>query len=55
MLHSDILPEHNCGGALIELPRTRQRMFAQCARCGTEFTFLPDSDWVTVVYPGMRA
>jgi len=26
--------------------------FAQCARCETEFTYMPDCDWVTVVYPG---
>ena len=55
MLHSDILPEHDCGGELIELPEDEPNVhFAQCARCGTEFTFVPDSDWVTVVYPGMR-
>ena len=55
MLHSDILPEHDCGGQLIELPEDELNVhFAQCARCGTEFTFVPDSDWVTVVYPGMR-
>jgi hypothetical protein len=41
---------------VIELPEDEPTYvhFAQCARCGTEFTFVPDSDWVTVVYPGMR-
>lgn len=55
MLHSDIFPEHDCSGELIELPEDEPTHvhFAQC-RCGTEFTFAPDSDWVTVVYPGMR-
>jgi hypothetical protein len=55
VLHSEILPEHDCGGELIELPEDKPTSvhFAQCARCGTEFTFVPDSDWVTVVYPGM--
>ena len=53
---SEILPEQDCGGELIELPEDKPTCvhFAQCARCGTEFTFVPDSDWVTVVYPGMR-
>jgi hypothetical protein len=56
VLHSEILPEHGCGGELIELPEDEPTYvhFAQCARCGTEFTFVPDSDWVTIVYPGMR-
>jgi hypothetical protein len=54
--HSEILPEQDCGGELIGLPEDAPTYvhFAQCARCGTEFTFVPDSDWVTVVYPGMR-
>jgi hypothetical protein len=55
VLHSEILPEHDCGGELIELPEDELNVhFAQCAGCGTEFTFVPDSDWVTVVCPGMR-
>lgn len=42
MLHSDILPEHDCGGELIELPEDEPNVhFAQCARCGTEFTWCP--------------
>ena len=45
MLHSEIPPEHDCGGELIELPEDEPTYvhFAQCARCGTEFTFVPDS------------
>lgn len=33
MLHSDILPEHDCGGELIELPEDEPTYvhFAQCA------------------------
>ena len=56
MLHSEILLEQNCGGELIELPEDEPTHvhFARCARCETEFTFVPDSDWVSVVYPGMR-
>jgi hypothetical protein len=55
MLHSEIIPEHNCGGELIELSEDEPTyVHSQCARCGAEFTFVPDSDWVTVVYPGMR-
>jgi hypothetical protein len=29
-------------------------MFTRNVPVVTEFTFVPDSDWVTVVYPGMR-
>jgi hypothetical protein len=56
VFHSEILLEQDCGGELIELPENEPTYvhFAQCARCGTEFTFVPDFDWVTVVYPGMR-
>jgi len=55
VLHSEILPEQDCGGELIELPEDEPTYvhFAQCARCGTEFTLVPDSDWA-IVYPGMR-
>ena len=47
MLHREI-PEHDCG-ELIELPEDEPTHvhFAQCARRGTEFTFVLDSDWVT--------
>jgi hypothetical protein len=50
VLHSEILPEQDCGGELIGLPEDEPTYvhFAQCVRCGTEFTFVPDSDWVTV-------
>jgi hypothetical protein len=53
VLHS---AEPDCGGELIELLEDEPTYvhFTQCARCGTEFAFVPDSDWVTVVYPGMR-
>jgi hypothetical protein len=56
VLHSEIIPEQDCGGEVTELPEDEPThvRFAQCARCGTEFTFLPDSDWVTVVYPGKQ-
>jgi len=52
----EILREQDCGGELIELPEDDPRYvhFAQCARCGTEFTSVPDSDWVTVGYPRIR-
>ena len=55
MLHSDIVPEHECDGELIELPATSEHVrHAWCSSCGTEFTYPPDSDWVTIVLPGMR-
>jgi hypothetical protein len=41
--YSEILPEHDCGGELIELPEDDPTYvhFAQCARCETELTFVP--------------
>jgi hypothetical protein len=56
MLHSDIIPEHCCDGKLIQ--RDQTPAFIQivwCSSCGTEFTYVRDSDWVTVVLPGMRS
>jgi hypothetical protein len=57
MLHSDILPEQGCDGELIEVPErcTPKVTFSRCAKCWTEFMYVPDdSKWVTVVYPGMK-
>jgi len=55
MLHRDIVPEHECDGELIELPTTPPHVqHARCSSCGTEFAYQPDSDWVTIVLPGMR-
>ena len=53
--HSDIVPEHSCHGELIELNDDSAYLHhVWCCSCGTEFTFEPDSDWVTLVLPGMR-
>jgi len=55
MLHSDIVPDHSCGGELIPLEEDRTHLrHLRCSFCGTEFAFEPDSDWVTVVLQGMR-
>jgi hypothetical protein len=56
VLHNEIIPEQDCNGELIEPPDDvpTHVHLAQCARCGTEFTYVPDCDWITVVYPGMR-
>ena len=55
MLHSDIVPEHDCNGELIEVNQSSRRTRCLwCSSCGTEFTFEPGSDWVTFVTPGMR-
>jgi hypothetical protein len=55
MLHSDIVPEHLCDGKLIERNQTPAYVhFAWCSSCGSEFSYAPDSDWVTIVLPGMR-
>jgi hypothetical protein len=55
MLHSDIIPEHSCDGELIQLeeylpvPHEEHR-----TNWRYEFSFEPDSDWVTIVLPRMR-
>jgi hypothetical protein len=54
MLHSDIAPKHECGGGLIESSNSKYVTKTRCTFCGTEFTYLPDSDWVTIVTPGMK-
>jgi hypothetical protein len=55
VLDSGVLPEQDCDGELIELPEDGPTChFVQCDRCGTEFTYVPDSERATVVYPGMR-
>jgi len=55
MLHSEIVPEHSCHGELVELNQAPTYLhLARCSSCGTEFTFEPDSDWVTIVLPGMK-
>ena len=55
MLHNDIVPEHSCDGKLVPLEEAPTCLhFVLCSSCGTEFAFEPDSDWVTVVLPGMQ-
>jgi hypothetical protein len=54
MRHSDIIPEHLCDGERIEREQTRAWVqVAWCSDCGTEFSYAPDCDWVTMVLPGM--
>jgi hypothetical protein len=54
-LNSNIVPENPCDGELIPPEEAPTYLhFVRCSSCGTEFTFEPDSDWVTVVLPGMR-
>jgi len=55
MLHSDIVPEHACPGELIDVSQKPDLHQVWCASCGTEFTYAPDSDWVTIVFPGMQS
>jgi hypothetical protein len=55
MLHRDILPEHSCDGELIPMEEDRTYLHVlRCSSCGTEFAFMPDAEWVTMVLPGMR-
>jgi hypothetical protein len=57
MLHSDLFPEFRCDSELIpvEALSTEKICLLWCSGCGTEFTYTPDCDWVTVVYPGMKS
>jgi hypothetical protein len=48
-LHSDIFPERNCHGQLIELPdqRTEKLTATRCEVCWTELSWLIDEpNWV---------
>jgi len=54
MLHSDVAPEHECSGELIEFTEIDHVKTAICLECGTEASYVPDSDWVKFVTPGMR-
>jgi predicted RNA-binding Zn-ribbon protein involved in translation (DUF1610 family) len=55
MLHSDIVPEHLCDGELIERDQAPSYVhFALCSSCGAEFSYASDSEWVSIVLPGMR-
>ena len=55
MLHSDIIPDHECSGQLIDVSESRYVTKSWCSKCGTEFSYEPDSIWVTIVYPGMKS
>lgn len=55
MLHNDIVPEHSCKGELIDLSETKFLRTFRCSFCGTELTYVPDGEWVTVVFPGMKS
>jgi hypothetical protein len=54
MLNSDIVPEHECDSELIELPTTPKHVRRAGCSLGGGVSYLPDSDWVTIVPPGMR-
>ena len=57
MLHSDLFPEFPCDRELIrvEALSTRRICLLWCSGCGTEFTYMPECEWVPVVYPGMKS
>jgi hypothetical protein len=57
VLHSDLIPQFPCDSELIsvEALSTERFRLLWCSGCGTEFTFNPDSEWETVVYPGMKS
>ena len=43
MRHSDIVPEHECSGKLIDISDTKYVTKTWCSKCGTEISYLPDS------------
>jgi len=54
--HKMIVPEYPCSGEVIEheeFSMGRIRV-AFCSGCGTEFQYVPESRWITVISPGMR-
>jgi hypothetical protein len=54
--HNTIVPEHPCSGEVIEHEEFSmgEVRVAICSACGTEFQYVPDSDWLKVISPGMR-
>jgi hypothetical protein len=54
--HNAIVPEHPCLGEVIEHERFRlgEVRVAICSACGTEFPYVPDSDWLKLITLGMR-
>jgi hypothetical protein len=46
MQHSDIVPEHDCGGKLIDSSNSKCVTKMWSWPCGTEFSYEPDSTWV---------
>jgi hypothetical protein len=55
MTHREIIPEQDCDGELIDVSDSKCLTMKWCSKCGTEFSYEPDSTWVTYVLPGMRS
>jgi len=55
MLHSDLIPEHECPGELMNVSDSQYPTELWCTVCGTDIGFEPDSDWITFVTPGMKS
>jgi len=56
MQHNELTPEFQCHGDLICVTALSTKLLTHlwCANCGKEFTYLTDSGWVWIVYPGMQ-
>ena len=55
MRHNELDREFPCDGALIATQQSTETLTVMwCLVCSTEYRYEPDSDWVTVIYPGMR-
>jgi hypothetical protein len=56
MLHNELIAEYPCMGELIRLDEKSTPILRvlRCVSCGAEFTYVPDSNWVTIALPGAR-
>jgi hypothetical protein len=55
MLHSDIIPEQECDGELLDVGQSKYLTKKWRSSCGAEFSYEPDSTWVTIILPGMKS
>jgi hypothetical protein len=55
MRHNELDREFPCDGELIETQQSTETLtVVWCLPCCTEYRYALDSDWVSVIYPGMR-
>jgi len=55
MRHNELDRELPCTGELIPTPQSTDALnVLMCLKCFTEIQYVPNSKWVTIIYPGMR-